>query len=144
MALDFFEVSIRGKLGFDNVCSALAKCLGVPVENLVNESAYWGLSESEREAAVSLRVDFSDQGYGVLITGLCFLEIYNEKLWALALCLSKKLRTEVAVGDYRNEVEGYPDRMVVFYPDGTKAFGIGISDANGNFDVEFLPKGGLK
>jgi hypothetical protein len=87
MALDFFEVSIRGKLGFDNVCSALAKCLGVPVENLVNESAYWGLSESEREAAVSLRVDFSDQGYGALITGLCFLEIYNEKLWALGFGL---------------------------------------------------------
>lgn len=39
--LIFFEVSIKGKLGFDNVCSALAKCLGVPVENLVNESAYW-------------------------------------------------------------------------------------------------------
>ncbi|WCD82668.1 hypothetical protein [Pseudomonas sp. TUM22785] len=140
MALDFFEVSIRDKLGFDNVCSALTECLGVPVENLVNESAYWELSESEREAAVSLRIDFSDRGYGVLITGLCFLDIYDEKLWALALCLSKRLKTDVAVGDYRDEVEGYPDRVAVFSPDGTKAFGIGISDADGSFDVEFLPR----
>lgn len=137
--LDCFEVSIKQKLDVNSVRSALAECLGVPVENLVDESEYWGLPDSGRESSVSLRIYFSDVGYGVLITGLSVLDVRDEKLWALADCLSVKLGADVAVGDYRDEVEGYPDRVVVFSPDGTKAFGIGISDPEGNFEVELLP-----
>jgi hypothetical protein len=61
-------------------------------------------------------------------------EVYGKELGKIAECISKISGSDVAIGDYINDVEFATGRFIVFHPTGVHSFAL-EEYLDGNFDL---------
>jgi hypothetical protein len=136
MSLDFFEISFRRKVSFDEISRGMSKFFGISHSNIVSEIDFWNIPEEERDKSLGMNVYYSDIGYETFAKGISPCDLFEEKLSSLAKFLAKELDTITVIGNYLSE-EGESGDFIAFFPDGTRKFAYEVS--NGDvFEIKFI------
>lgn len=138
MSSSIFEISLRDEYSFGDIKDVLLSCLGKEDSSVVDDLYYWMLPLEDQVNSIGLEISCSDLGYKTLVRGSCSFDLYGESLGRLATCLSFKLKTEVAIGDYINDKDLVTGRYMVFYPDGSIKHGYESINTGDVFEIDVI------
>jgi glucan-binding YG repeat protein len=122
MSIEIFEISLKKHVSWPDLRAAMSFCTNINIDNITQSSKFWEIKSGD----MAVDVVWRDRGYMTLITGYCNTPFYEERLLHLAQCLSSKLNTDSAIGDYvtNKKEKTVTDSYIICKPKGITTSGI--------------------
>jgi hypothetical protein len=133
MSINILELSLKDNIPIDMLENLIFKSMPF-VSRIVSSDEYWDIPQEDRASALGINVKYQDCGYKTLLDAYVEHEVYGKELGKIAKCISKISGSDVAIGDYINDVEFATGRFIIFHPTGTCSFAL-EEYLNGTFDL---------